>query len=340
MTVFAAERELEIGQIDIRLKEIAETIYQDVRDIDRWEMCLTGRARGPEKPPTRGWKNIAIPMHWGAESVDISAWFRSRVVIPKQLKGAAVVALLRPGGESLCYINGKPYQGLAKTRDEILLSPKAKGGETLDLLIEAVNTPYMEKGRPQEVTFEYARLAIKQPDIFEFYFDAYIALEALKLHPEGSNIQQKFLRMLNHCVKMVDLQHVGEDSYLESIKKARGELAKGLREFPADNRDGRLLLAGHTHIDTAWLWPVRETKRKCGRTSASVLKYMEEYPDFHFSCSQPQQYAYIKQYYPDLFKRIKKACSGRPLGMFGRVLDRTGQQCHRRGIHCASIDVW
>ena len=28
---------------------------------------------------------------------------------------------------------------------------------------------------------------------------------------------------------------------------------------------------GHAHIDTAWLWPVRETIRKCGRTFASQI---------------------------------------------------------------------
>jgi len=300
------ERELEIGQIGNRLKEIARTIYQDVRDIGPWEMCLTGTGRGPEKPPVRGWKKFNIPMHWGAECLDISAWFRGAAIVPREWKRKAVVLLLRPGGESLCYLNGRPFQGLGVTRDEILLSKRAKGGETLDILIEAVNTPYVDPGEICETMFQYARLAIKDLDIAAFYRDASVAWDVLRLYPEESNLQQKFLHMLAPCVKMVDLQDRGGKNYHDSIRKAREALAEGLKEFPADVRDGRMLLVGHTHIDTAWLWPIRETKRKCARTVSSMLKYLEEYPDFLFSYSQPQQYAYLKEYYPDLYQRIHK----------------------------------
>ena len=306
MTVFRVERELEIGQIGNRLKEIARTIYQDVRDIGPWEMCQTGTGRGPEHPPARGWKRFAVPMHWGAESQDISAWFRAAATVPREWKGKAVVLLLRPGGESLCYLNGKPFEGLSVTRDEILLSSKVRGGEKLDILIEAVNTPYVDPGRVTETTFEYARLAIKDLEIAGFYRDASVAWDVLRLYPEESNLQQKFLRMLAPCVKIVDLQDGGGKHYRDSIRQAREALAEGLPEFPADVRDGRMLLVGHTHIDTAWLWPIRETKRKCARTVSSMLKYLEEYPDFLFSYSQPQQYAYLKEYYPDLYNRIRK----------------------------------
>ncbi|HKD35973.1 MAG TPA: glycoside hydrolase family 38 C-terminal domain-containing protein, partial [Pirellulales bacterium] len=61
---------------------------------------------------------------------------------------------------------------------------------------------------------------------------------------------------------------------------------------------------GHAHIDTAWLWPLAETKRKCERTFSSQLAYMDEYPDFKFVCSQAQQYEWIKERNPDLWRRI------------------------------------
>lgn len=62
---------------------------------------------------------------------------------------------------------------------------------------------------------------------------------------------------------------------------------------------------GHAHIDSAWLWPTRETIRKCARTFANVLQLMDDYPDFVFACSSAQQYAWVKQGYPDLFERIR-----------------------------------
>ena len=64
---------------------------------------------------------------------------------------------------------------------------------------------------------------------------------------------------------------------------------------------------GHAHIDTAWLWPLEETYRKCVRTFASQLRLMERYPDYRFACSQAQQYAWIRDRAPGLYARIKDA---------------------------------
>ncbi len=78
-----------------------------------------------------------------------------------------------------------------------------------------------------------------------------------------------------------------------------------------------MLATGHAHIDSAWLWPVRETVRKCARTFANVIALTEEHPDLVFSCSSAQQYAWVKQYYPELWERLKaKVAEGRfvPVG--------------------------
>src|SRR5581483_893991 len=37
----------------------------------------------------------------------------------------------------------------------------------------------------------------------------------------------------------------------------------------------RVTAVGHAHIDTAWLWPLRETVRKCARTFATAVTLME-----------------------------------------------------------------
>lgn len=69
---------------------------------------------------------------------------------------------------------------------------------------------------------------------------------------------------------------------------------------------------GHAHIDTGWLWPVRETIRKCARTFSSQLYNLERYPDYVFGASQPQLYAFVKEHYPELYAKIREAVkSGR-----------------------------
>ncbi len=65
--------------------------------------------------------------------------------------------------------------------------------------------------------------------------------------------------------------------------------------------------AGHAHIDSAWLWPLRETVRKASRTFANVTQLAKEYPELVFACSQAQQYAWVKEHQPHIWERIKEA---------------------------------
>ena len=117
---------------------------------------------------------------------------------------------------------------------------------------------------------------------------------------------RQLLELMRQSLWMVDLQRKSEPAYYASIEKAQRFLRQGLKEFEHSHGMGALTLVGHAHIDTAWLWPVRETKRKCSRTFSTVLRYMEQYPEYHFSCSQPVQYDWMKTHYPEIYKDIKK----------------------------------
>lgn len=64
---------------------------------------------------------------------------------------------------------------------------------------------------------------------------------------------------------------------------------------------------GHSHLDLAWLWPLRETRRKAGRTFSTALANLAAYPEYTYGASQPQQFEWVKEDYPALFKRIQTA---------------------------------
>jgi len=68
----------------------------------------------------------------------------------------------------------------------------------------------------------------------------------------------------------------------------------------------RITAVGHAHIDTAWEWPLREAKRKVARSWSTQLALMDDHPDYVFAASQPAQYAWMKESYPDIFRRIKE----------------------------------
>lgn len=108
--------------------------------------------------------------------------------------------------------------------------------------------------------------------------------------------------------RMLDV--VDPDDVAGSADRARAALAPALAA-PAVQSAHTIVASGHAHIDSAWLWPVRETVRKCARTFSNVVALMDEDPEFRFACSSAQQLAWVKETYPDLFARIKeKVASG------------------------------
>ena len=91
----------------------------------------------------------------------------------------------------------------------------------------------------------------------------------------------------------------------ESVEAARAALA-GVLAKPANASAMNVSAIGHAHIDSAWLWPVRETRRKVARTVSNVLTLMDEDPDFTYAMSSAQQYAWLEEEHPDLFARMKR----------------------------------
>ncbi|KLU85521.1 hypothetical protein MAPG_04544 [Magnaporthiopsis poae ATCC 64411] len=82
-------------------------------------------------------------------------------------------------------------------------------------------------------------------------------------------------------------------------------------------REANVFAIGHCHIDTCWLWPWAETRRKVVRSWSNQCDLMDRYPELHFACSQAQQFQWLKQEYPATFERVKaKVKEGRfhPIG--------------------------
>ncbi|WP_104127132.1 glycoside hydrolase family 38 C-terminal domain-containing protein [Cryobacterium sp. Y57] len=109
----------------------------------------------------------------------------------------------------------------------------------------------------------------------------------------------EILRALEKMTDQMDPEDVSG-----TASRGRALLAPLLAQ-PAYASAHRVIAVGHAHLDSAWLWPVRETIRKCARTFSNVLHLMDEDPDFIFACSSAQQYSWMKQHYPELFERIR-----------------------------------
>src|SRR5439155_18496965 len=128
------------------------------------------------------------------------------------------------------------------------------------------------------------------------------------------------------------------DDVVISTSAARAELAPALASAAGPDAH-RVSVVGNAHIDTAWLWPTRETKRKCARTFANALALMDDYPEYCFSASQAQQYTWMKEDYPPLYERIReqvKAGRFEPVGSMWVEADcniPSGESLVRQIVH-------
>ncbi|HOE65839.1 MAG TPA: glycoside hydrolase family 38 C-terminal domain-containing protein [Candidatus Hydrogenedentes bacterium] len=304
MIIFEAERPIIAKQVLLRLKEIFKTVYSNHVSVDSIERCVLGPGHSVTPEPVSGWEPFELKQRWGG--YDQTTWFRLHATIPPDMDGKHVVALLSPHqgphGNSLAYVNGHPAQGLDRNRDEVLLSKQARVGEAFVISLESV--PSQEQDTYH--IFDRADIAVFHQLAWDFYWDAKIALEVWEQLPEAYAPRMRLLDHIEKSVRMVDLRHAGTPQYFESIKKAQKYFRAGLKKFPAGPGAGKLAIIGHSHIDTAWMWPLRETHRKIGRTVATVLALLDRYPEFTFSHSQTIQYEYLKQDYPELFARMKQ----------------------------------
>ncbi|MGN6206444.1 alpha-mannosidase [Humibacter sp.] len=187
-------------------------------------------------------------------------------------------------------------------------------GETVDLYIEAASnpniggswgwgaTPMGDKATAgADPIYRVRSIALARRDltVWELERDVFTLLG---LHAElvpGSNRAARLLRALERMCDVMDPHDVAG-----TAQAGRDALAGVLHDEAAANVH-HITAVGHAHIDSAWLWPTRETIRKCARTFSNVLALMDEHPDFVFACSSAQQYAWVKQFYPELFERIR-----------------------------------
>ncbi len=75
----------------------------------------------------------------------------------------------------------------------------------------------------------------------------------------------------------------------------------------ADKKDVHLHILGQSHIDMAWKWRYRQTRRKGIKTMRKAIRHTEMFPDsFLYAASQPCLLDWIKEDEPELFEKIKE----------------------------------
>ena len=278
---------------------------------------------------------------WGAPWS--TTWFRATGAVPADWAGRRVEVVIDlgfvgdwPGNQAEALVHdlaGRPIKGVAPRNQYVPVANPAAGGEPVGLLIEAAANPdilaggflptplgdRLTAGDEPLYTFTRADLAVLDEDVWHLGLDIDVLSELMHELADTDPRRHEILRSLERALDALDLTDVGG-----SAGAARAELVEVLAR-PAHASAHTIHAVGHAHIDSAWLWPLRETVRKTARTFANVTALAAEYPQFLFACSQAQQYAWVKAHQPEVYRRMQEAAkAGQWLPVGGQWVEADG----------------
>ncbi|MFE6078898.1 alpha-mannosidase [Paenibacillus sp. NPDC057886] len=292
------------------IQDLTQQQWLDTIELPQWQMQKAKYIRPGEYEYDQ--ENAAVPSLNPLHSNHGTTYFLSKTVeIPANWEEDAVGLIFEAGGEGLLKVNGMPYHGLDRNHWYVPL-PKNRVGTTPLLEIELYD-PMPEPHDPLN------RQAVIQPPIQgirsalvrvnsplqSLMYSITVLAESLRALPEKDLKRTRLVRDIHQVMDKM-YNEPGRWSEAAWVQHLEEWLAQSVQEEdPEEYRDGFMHLVGQSHIDIAWLWPVRETVRKSSRTFSTMCTLMDEYPEFVYSQSQPQLYAFVKEHYPELYERVK-----------------------------------
>lgn len=297
------------GEIPVRFMETDEHLYQiPGDDAAEWKEAGSGLVWGKE---------------WG------SSWFKGSYEIPEALHGSKLyIHAGTDGVETLFWVNGKPNGIFTHPKDAaprgnhhtLLLTQEARAGEVFELAFESyaghpcVGTqPYQNHESSDGEAPRYKRIFRSidvmqcREDVRQFVFDLRTLLQ-LYSSDKVDIFRRK--KIQNTLLELFLLLPQSPSEETEEVWRSPLTEACRLMAPLLEKRGGESApiagIIGHSHMDTAWLWTIDETIRKCARTYSNVLSLMEQYPEYIFVQSSAYHIELMRRHYPDIFEGIKK----------------------------------
>ncbi|GAB3805714.1 hypothetical protein GCM10027605_32210 [Micromonospora zhanjiangensis] len=262
-----------------------------------------------------------------------TTWFRFTGEVPDRMRGGRVELLVDLGfekagpgfrSEGLAYTaDGTPIKGIEPRTAYVPVARPAVGGERVEVYVEAAANPRFDGsvtalGDPDTAgdkplyRLDRAELAVLDEEVHALVLDVQVLHQLALTLAETDPRHHEIRRALEVMLDELDVADVSGGA-----TAARSRLA-GVLASPAVPSAHRITAVGHAHIDSAWLWPVRETIRKCSRTFSNVVALADEYPDLIFACSSAQQYAWLREHHPKVYRRVaEKVAAGQFLPVGG-----------------------
>lgn len=296
----------ELGRAQRLREDIEKMIIVEKREITAYK-SLEGKKKDGHVCAIDGqWKDYVMGTAWN--QVDAHRWFRTTITIPESMDGKHVEFLITTGREGewdatnpqmIFYLDGQLIQGIDVNHREVTISGKAKAGDSYEIAVLAYS------GMVEGDLVIHTYLIAVDDRVQKLYYDLLIPLQsAYVLKKADEENYRRVLQSMAPALDALDLRDAYSEKFYSSIEKAEQILKEA---FYSEERECPTVSAiGHTHIDIAWLWTVEQTREKVLRSFSTVLRLMEQYPDYKFMSSQPILYQFVKEQEPEMYEKIKE----------------------------------
>jgi alpha-mannosidase len=252
----------------------------------------------------RSWEAFDAHTVW-ARKQDHS-WFAAEVVVPEAARGKSFVMRFssqwqdRPGTtdpQCLIYLDGHVAQGLDGNHTELVIETEAVPGNRHVVMVDAFtffDRPLVGFG----VDFFTRNRRIES-----LYYDLMTPLEvAVRLHQNDAR-RHAILDLVERSLRALDRRGHHSDGLWESLPEAEA-IAGKIYSLVDTEVQPQVSAVGSTHLDVGWLWRVIHTRDKTARSFATVLRLMEEFPQFVFMYNQSVLFDFLRQDYPEIWEQL------------------------------------
>ncbi len=320
-------------RLDHWIRTLRDDIYRPLGEM-KWEACRIWEHISAEEAEKLAYEPVCAGYTWG--ELWEYCWFRTAVTLPETAEGQRIVMNLSPGGESTLFVNGQSFgtyradwiwDDLHYISDNVLTG-SGRAGERFEIRMETYAGQFFAEApsggcatgpvlpgsfadplQPgARRTLGVCTYGIWNEDAYRLYMDVKTLHLLLETLDSTSLRAVKIAEALEQFTLMVDFEQGQEERNADY--RAAAQMLRPALDAENGSTQPVFYAVGNAHIDLAWLWPMAETHRKTARTFAAQLRMIEEYPEYKYIQSQPAAYEMCRQYYPELFERIKEAVKG------------------------------
>ncbi len=294
------------------LKKLASMQWKETIQLPEWEM-RKARYIVPGVYEYESEDYFVQTMDPLNSTQGVTYFLRKQLEIPYAWHSDPIGLIVDGGGEGMLKVNGVPYHGVDRNHSFV---PLHLDGVGLNPYIEIeLYDPIPEPADPLNAQatinppISYIRIKLVRVNkpLQSLLYSVQAAYESVLLLPEQDlkrlRIRDALYETMDETERQLDIGSIDGD-WLHILENRLAKLVKAFA--PAPGANGTMHMVGQSHIDIAWLWPVRETVRKVSRTFSTMNTLMKEYPDFVYTQSQPLLYAFAKEHYPELYEQIKQ----------------------------------